>query len=38
MSSNMREKPTVINRFLNIVEKIGNKLPDSNILFFLMFD
>ena len=36
MASNTREKPTMINRFLNIVEKIGNRLPDPSILFFLM--
>lgn len=36
MSLNSKEKPTLINRFLNIVEKIGNKLPDPSILFFLM--
>ncbi|WP_210138495.1 AbgT family transporter [Staphylococcus sp. GDB9P120P] len=36
MASNIREKPTMINKFLNIVEKIGNKLPDPSILFFLM--
>ncbi|PTF09488.1 aminobenzoyl-glutamate transporter [Staphylococcus cohnii] len=36
MASNIREKLTMINKFLNIVEKIGNKLPDPSILFFLM--
>lgn len=36
MSLNSKEKPTLINRFLNIVEKIGNRLPDPSILFFLM--
>lgn len=36
MASNIREKPTMINKFLNIVEKIGNRLPDPSILFFLM--
>ncbi|MDT3972968.1 AbgT family transporter, partial [Staphylococcus saprophyticus] len=29
-------KPTLVDRFLNIVEKVGNKLPDPSILFFLM--
>lgn len=36
MGSNTREKSTIINKFLNIVEKIGNRLPDPSILFFLM--
>lgn len=36
MSLNSKKKPTLINRFLNIVEKIGNRLPDPSILFFLM--
>lgn len=36
MSLNSKEKPRLINRFLNIVEKIGNRLPDPSILFFLM--
>ncbi|MBV5139731.1 AbgT family transporter [Staphylococcus xylosus] len=36
MSLNSKEKPTLINRFLNIVEKIGNRLPDPSILFCLM--
>ncbi|MCE7784948.1 AbgT family transporter [Staphylococcus xylosus] len=36
MSLNSKEKPTLINRFLNIVEKVGNRLPDPSILFFLM--
>lgn len=34
MSLNSKEKPTLINRFLNIVEKVGNRLPDPSILFF----
>ena len=34
MGSNTREKSTIINKFLNIVEKIGNRLPDPSILFF----
>ncbi|MGW7928297.1 AbgT family transporter [Staphylococcus xylosus] len=36
MLLNSKEKPTLINRFLNIVEKVGNRLPDPSILFFLM--
>ncbi len=36
MVSNTKDKPTLINRFLNIVEKVGNRLPDPSILFFLM--
>lgn len=36
MSLNSKEKPTLINSFLNIVEKVGNRLPDPSILFFLM--
>ncbi len=36
MTTNTNEKPTLINRFLNTVEKVGNKLPDPSILFFLM--
>ncbi|SCT98542.1 p-aminobenzoyl-glutamate transporter [Staphylococcus xylosus] len=36
MSLNSKEKPALINRFLNIVEKVGNRLPDPSILFFLM--
>lgn len=36
MISNTKGKPTLINRFLNIVEKVGNRLPDPSILFFLM--
>lgn len=37
MVSNTKGKPTLINRFLNIVEKVGNRLPDPSILFFLMY-
>jgi para-aminobenzoyl-glutamate transporter family len=29
-------KPTLFNRFLNIIEKSGNKLPDPAILFFYL--
>ena len=36
MTSNVKEKPNIINRFLNVVEKVGNRLPDPSILFFLM--
>ncbi len=36
MTTNTNEKPTLVNRFLNTVEKVGNKLPDPSILFFLM--
>ncbi|OEK74031.1 aminobenzoyl-glutamate transporter [Staphylococcus saprophyticus] len=36
MTSNTNHKPTLVYRFLNIVEKVGNKLPDPSILFFLM--
>ncbi len=36
MISNTKGEPTLINRFLNIVEKVGNRLPDPSILFFLM--
>lgn len=36
MTSNTKHKPTLVYRFLNIVEKVGNKLPDPSILFFLM--
>ncbi|MBN6094166.1 AbgT family transporter [Staphylococcus saprophyticus] len=36
MTSNTKHKPTLVDRFLNIVEKVGNKLPDPSILFFLM--
>ncbi|PHK48941.1 AbgT family transporter [Staphylococcus edaphicus] len=36
MISNTKEKQSLINRFLNIVEKVGNRLPDPSILFFLM--
>ncbi|MDW4207759.1 AbgT family transporter [Staphylococcus saprophyticus] len=36
MTSNIKHKPTLVDRFLNIVEKVGNKLPDPSILFFLM--
>lgn len=36
MTANTNNKPTLVDRFLNIVEKVGNKLPDPSILFFLM--
>lgn len=36
MTSNTKHKPILVDRFLNIVEKVGNKLPDPSILFFLM--
>lgn len=36
MTSNTKDKPTLVDKFLNIVEKVGNKLPDPSILFFLM--
>lgn len=36
MANNSKAKISFINRFLNIVEKVGNRLPDPSILFFLM--
>src|SRR5699024_4743144 len=36
MGANTKDKPTLINRFLNTIEKVGNRLPDPSILFFLM--
>ncbi|PTE71573.1 AbgT family transporter [Staphylococcus devriesei] len=36
MTTKTKERPSLINRFLNIVEKAGNKLPDPAVLFFLM--
>lgn len=36
MTTKAKERPSLINRFLNIVEKAGNKLPDPAVLFFLM--
>lgn len=32
----VKEKGSIINRFLNMIEKAGNKLPDPSILFFLL--
>ncbi|WP_150531461.1 AbgT family transporter, partial [Staphylococcus aureus] len=29
----MTQKGSIVNRFLNSVEKIGNKLPDPSVLF-----
>lgn len=36
MTSKDRQKGSIVNGFLNSVEKIGNKLPDPSVLFFLM--
>lgn len=36
MTSKHQQKGSIVNRFLNSVEKIGNKLPDPSVLFFLM--
>ncbi|MEB8123448.1 AbgT family transporter [Staphylococcus succinus] len=36
MANNSKAKISFINKFLNIVEKVGNRLPDPSILFFLM--
>lgn len=36
MTSKERQKGSIVNSFLNSVEKIGNKLPDPSVLFFLM--
>ena len=36
MTTKAKERPSLINRFLNIFEKAGNKLPDPAVLFFLM--
>ncbi|MBI5973172.1 AbgT family transporter [Staphylococcus caledonicus] len=36
MTTKAKERPSLINRFLNIVEKAGNKLPDPAVLFFLI--
>ena len=35
-NNGVKYETTIINKFLNIVEKIGNRLPDPSILFFLM--
>lgn len=32
----VKHKVSFVNRFLNIVEKAGNRLPDPSILFFLL--
>lgn len=37
MTSKERQKGSIVNSFLNSVEKIGNKLPDPSVLFFLMY-
>lgn len=34
MTSKHQQKGSIVNRFLNSVEKIGNKLPDPSVLFF----
>lgn len=36
MSSNAKQKKSLMNKFLNVVEGVGNRLPDPSILFFLM--
>ena len=36
MTTNTKERTSLVNKFLNGVEKAGNKLPDPAILFFLM--
>lgn len=36
MSSNVKQKKSLMNKFLNVVEGVGNRLPDPSILFFLM--
>lgn len=36
MVSNAKHKKSLMTRFLNVVEGVGNRLPDPSILFFLM--
>ncbi|REK00990.1 MAG: AbgT family transporter [Bacteroidetes bacterium] len=36
MNTNTAGKSGIINRFLNFIEKAGNKLPDPAILFFVL--
>ncbi|PTU81929.1 aminobenzoyl-glutamate transporter [Staphylococcus pasteuri] len=36
MTTNAKEKPSIVSKFLNGVEWVGNKLPDPTVLFFLM--
>ncbi len=36
MTTNTKERTSLVNKFLNGVEKAGNKLPDPAMLFFLM--
>ncbi|MCI2774795.1 AbgT family transporter [Staphylococcus petrasii] len=36
MTTNTKDKPSLLTKFLNGVEKVGNKLPDPAVLFFLM--
>ncbi len=31
-----KEKVSIINRFLNLIERVGNRLPDPSILFFFL--
>jgi len=31
-----KEKVSIINRFLNLIERAGNRLPDPSILFFFL--
>ncbi|WP_323704158.1 AbgT family transporter [Mammaliicoccus sp. Dog046] len=31
-----RQKVSLVNRFLNLIEKVGNRLPDPSILFFFL--
>ena len=36
MATNSKQKPSIVSKFLNGVEWVGNKLPDPTVLFFLM--
>lgn len=35
MTTNTKERTSLVNKFLNGVEKAGNKLPDPAMLFLL---
>ena len=36
MATSSKQKPSIVSKFLNGVEWVGNKLPDPTVLFFLM--
>lgn len=35
MDNSIKEKPSLINRFLNSIERIGNTLPDPAMIFLM---